>query len=165
MERNLKISLDEAKKLYQQGNEAVNTLLLQTFTKEELEKKKLPESWEELKKVKGFYSEKYSRVESTGSMPANTENKNIFRTKEQAEAAIALAQLSQLMYVWNEGWDAKNIEINSPSNPLVWIDGYFNICSVGLFSRFLTFKNRRIAEQFIACPEIKKLIEQAKPLL
>jgi hypothetical protein len=140
---------------------------LQAFAKElypELGKKKLPKSWEDLEKIKGCYVDRYSYVKHTDSdCFTNENNKKVFATKEQAEASIAMAKLSQLMKVYNDGWEAdwsnynqlkycigftrENLEIDN------WID----------YRQFLAFKDNQTAELFLQ--NFTELIEQAKPLL
>jgi hypothetical protein len=60
-----------------------------------LAKKELPKRWEELKKIKGYYTGASGFI-GFGTYNTDSQNENIFVTKEQAEASIALAQLSQL---------------------------------------------------------------------
>jgi hypothetical protein len=138
---------------------------LQAFAKElypELGKKELPESWGELGYIQGYYVAPSSYVSDYNNIAANS-NKNTFATKEQAEAAIAMAQLSQLMKVYNDGWEAdwnnynqlkycigftrENLEIDN------WID----------YRQFLAFKDQETAELFLE--NFRELIKQAKPLL
>jgi hypothetical protein len=158
------------KKLSKEAAELLLTISnneeLQAFAKElypELSKKQLPKSWEDLGKIKGCYVDRYSCVKHTGSdCFTNENNKNVFATKEQAEASIAMAQLSQLMKVYNDGWEAdwsnyeykycigftrENLEIDK------WLD----------FRHFLAFKDEETAELFLE--NLRQLIEQAKPLL
>ena len=138
---------------------------LQAFAKElypELSKKQLPKSWEELEYVQGYYVSPNSYVSNYDNIAANL-SKNTFATKEQAEAAIAMAQLSQLMKVYNDGWEAdwsyysqvkfcigftrENLEIDE------WHD----------YRQFLAFKDQETAVLFIE--NFTELINQAKPLL
>jgi hypothetical protein len=140
---------------------------LQAFAKElypELGKKQLPESWEELQEIEGYYLDSDSNVKDANTgCSTHKRNKNVFATQEQAEAAIAMAQLSQLMEVYNDEWEAdwsnynqlkycigftrENLEIDN------WID----------YRQFLAFKDQETAELFLE--NFRELIEQAKPLL
>ena len=156
------------KKLSKEAAELLLTISnneeLQAFAKKlypELSKKQLPKSWEELEYVQGYYVSPNSYVSNYDNIAANL-SKNTFATKEQAEAAIAMAQLSQLMKVYNDGWEAdwsnsehkycvgftsENLEIDN------WVD----------YRQFLAFKDKKTAELFIE--NFTELIEQAKPLL
>ena len=158
------------KKLSKEAAELLLTISnneeLQAFAKElypELGKKQLPKRWEDLPEIDGWYFDKYCHIDNVFSFTAKNTNKNTFATKEQAEAAIAMAQLSQLMKVYNDGWEAdwsdysqlkycigferENLEIDN------WID----------YRHFLAFKDEETAELFLE--NFTELIKQAKPLL
>lgn len=83
----------------EQRNELVKQLQEMEF------KKELPKSWEELETVSGFYiglsSETY-RLKNFN----NLTDKGTFKTEKQAKKALAMAQLSQLMAVYNDGWES-----------------------------------------------------------
>lgn len=124
-------------------------------------KKRLPKNWEELDRVHGYYIQSNSRVNQS-SVSATDENTNVFATKEQAEAAVAIAQLSQLMKVYNDGWNPD------------WNDDEFKYCiyfigndirkeSLQNSRIFLSFKDEEIRNLFFE--NFRELIEQAKPLL
>lgn len=124
-------------------------------------KKRLPKNWEELDRVQGYYIQSNSRVNQS-SVSATDENTNVFATKEQAEAAVAMAQLSQLMKVYNNGWKPD------------WNDDEFKYCiyfigndireeSLQNSRTFLSFKDEEIRNLFFE--NFRELIEQAKPLL
>ena len=157
------------KKLSKEAAELLLTISnneeLQAFAKElypELSKKQLPKSWEDLPEIDGWYFDSRCNIDNAISLSATKPNKDVFATKEQAEASIAMAQLSQLMKVYNDGWEAdwsnyeykycigftrENLEIDK------WLD----------FRHFLAFKDEETAELFLE--NLRQLIEQAKPLL
>lgn len=123
----------------------------------------LPKTWKELNKINGYFIDGSSRIEKLDtSINCEDVNKNVFATEEQAKAAIALAQLSQLMKVYNDGWvpdwkdgDWKfNIEIfeNTP-----------RLSQISRSSAFLVFKNKALTHLFLE--NFKDLITNAKPLL
>ena len=70
----------------------------------------LPKSWGELDNVSGYYVDKNSKVYNCIDHTTAADNRNIFPTKEEAEACLALAQLCQLRDRYNSGWkpDWKN---------------------------------------------------------
>jgi hypothetical protein len=124
-------------------------------------KKELPKSWEELDIVKGYNTTTYGDINST-TININYNIKNIFATKEQAEASIAMAQLSQLIKVYNDGWVPD------------WNDDEFKYCIYFIGNNigkenlrnsrtFLSFKDEEIRNLFLE--NFKELIEQAKPLI
>lgn len=65
--------------------------------------KELPKTWEELERIKGHYVTENSSIDSEEWITTHS-SKNLFATREQAEASLALAQLSQLREVYRQGW-------------------------------------------------------------
>jgi fructose-1,6-bisphosphatase len=126
-----------------------------------LTKKELPKSWEELGNIKGYYTE-INSVLSDGSGVTNIKNHNIFATKEQAEASIALAQLSQLLAVYNDGWVPDWSDNETKYHIRSLYDGV-EVYECFVVQHFLSFKTKEIATQFLA--NFKDLILTAKPLL
>ncbi len=125
--------------------------------------KTLPKIWEDLNKIDGYFvNSGTANVAGVIDVLAVSTNKNIFATEEQAKASIALAQLSQLMQVYNDGWvpDWKDGD---------WkyiIEGYedrFVIERRSSWISFLTFKTKELAETFLK--NFRDLITIAKPLL
>jgi hypothetical protein len=157
------------KKLSKEAAELLLTISnneeLQAFAKElypELSKKQLPKSWNELQEIEGYYVGINCNTFGFFGGDTDKDNRNIYATKEQAEASIAMAQLSQLMKVYNYGWEAdwtnseykycigftsENLEIDN------WID----------YRQFLALKDQETAVFFLE--NFRELIEQAKPLL
>ena len=158
--RNLKISKETANRWYNGNDTELKQLALQTFP--ELGEKELPKSWEELEGVSGYYIDDNSKIEFRRNHITHKSNRNIFSTKEQAEASIALAQLSQLMKVYNGDWVA-DWKSNKDKHVI-----YFNednlIKSINNYnSRFLSFKDEKTRDLFLE--NFRELIETAKPLL
>lgn len=83
----------------EQRNELVKQLQEMEFEKE------LPKSWEELKTIEGCYVKSDSSLKNTCNNPVVSIHKNVFKTEKQAKKALAMAQLSQLMAVYNDGWE------------------------------------------------------------
>ena len=157
------------KKLSKEAAELLLTISnneeLQAFAKElypELGKKELPKRWEELPEIEGWYFDNHSNIDNVIRLAATKTNKNVFATKEQAEAAIAMAQLSQLMKVYNDGWEADWSD-NKVKYGIFYDKGIAYVYKGNSVSCFLSFKDEEIAEIFFQ--NFKELIEQAKPLL
>ena len=94
MERNLKMTIEQAQKLYAE-QPSMRELLLTTFSEEELEGVVLKD-WSELGMITGYYIHNESEIHY--SIPFSTkENRNVFYLEKQAKSALAMAQLSQLM--------------------------------------------------------------------
>ena len=158
--RTLSIDLDTATRWYNSTDKELKALALETFP--ELGIKPLPKTWEELDEINGFFIDNSSSIDPSGECSTCEDNKNIFATKEQAEASLALAQLSQLLKVYRNNWvpyweDSKRKYcIYFESNLIVTT---FFIAS----NHFLSFQDEKTRNLFLE--NFRDLIEQAKPLL
>jgi len=167
------ISLDTARKMWKGlslnitigKKDSIRLFLLDNFTKEELEAKELPKSWEELKKIEGYYINTYSITTGQGFGTSTESSKNVFPTKELAEASLALAQLLQLRDVYNGDW---KVDLNNrPNEATYWIFNAYNSINTSYGStshnKVLSFKSEDLRDQF--AENFKSLIEIALPLL
>jgi len=64
----------------------------------------LPMSWEELGIIKGYYILSNSNIDNVSMTNAVDVNRNLFPSKKEAKAMLAMAQLCQLRDRWNGGW-------------------------------------------------------------
>jgi hypothetical protein len=96
--RKIKIGLETAQRWYGSSDEELKQLAVQTWP--EVAWVKLPERWEDLEKIEGCFVTSTSDVRYVSKWQYDSEEKNVFATKEQAEASLALAQLTQLAAVW-----------------------------------------------------------------
>ncbi len=139
-----------------------------TFEKIVFKKKEqsLPKTWEELEIIRGWYVEDCADITMLDPKDSRTDtghyNRNVFVSKEQAQAAVALAQLTQLREVYRQGWVPN------------WADGKEKYCIVFYrndfeknyytsYNRFLSFQSPEIRNEFLE--NFKDLIMRAKPLL
>jgi len=161
--KQVNLSLETAKQMYFSENQALKAFALENYRKEELEKKEFPKTWEELESVDGYYITAIADVKYTKTSQIGNKNKDIFKTEEQAKAAIAMAQLSQLMHVYNDGWISDWSDSNSKKYTIeifrecVYSNYYFET------KKFLAFKTSEIRDEFLK--NFKSLILEAKPLL
>ena len=122
----------------------------------------LPKTWEDLKYISGaFISTLNSNIKTINSAKTDSSAKNIFPTKELAEAVLALAQLLQLRDKYNgdnEGF------IFNKNNYCISVYNY-NIDKSWhtQIQRVLAFRTKELGEEFYN--NFKDLIEIAKPLL
>ena len=130
----------------------------------------LPKSWEELEFIDGFFVSSLSDIAKIGNNTTNDKNnKNVFPTKEEAEACLALAQLCQLRDRYNDGWkpDWENRAQNKfiiyihPDNEILFDKISANTHAIS--RHLLTFKTEEIRDKFLE--NFRDLIEVAKPLL
>ena len=160
--RNIELDINTAKEWYNSDNETLKELALQTFP--ELSKKQHPKRWEDCKPFRGAYILNYTSEIINVSIDKNIESqKFIFKTREQAEASLALAQLSILRDEYRQGW-LPDWENNTQlkhciilKNKKVKLDELYET------NCFLSFQTREIAQEFLN--NFKELIEQAKPLM
>lgn len=128
-------------------------------------KKQLPQSWEELEAFTGYFIGAGSTIEKCIlNLDRTLNNRNVFPTKELAEAALALAQLLQLRDYYNDGWKADW----RSGDEKHCIEIYSNDWSLSCWQRVnavLHFKTEELRDTFFNAPEIKELLEIAKPLL
>jgi hypothetical protein len=122
----------------------------------------LADSWEDIFFIQGYYVNDDSEVVSGAGKTTNDGNRNMFTTKKQALASLALAQLSQLRDIYRQGWEPD------------WSDSDVKWCVVDYKSKiyveptfhreyFLSFKDIKTADLFLE--NFRSLIEEAKPLM
>ncbi len=126
-------------------------------------KKKLPENFDILDTVSGWYADDQSDLIHIKNIGTYWDKSGkVFATKEQAEASLALAQLSQLRDVYRNGWkpDWTNYDskycIDFKDNKIKK-EIYYNT------SVFLSFQDEETQDLFLE--NFRDLIEQAKPLM
>lgn len=126
-------------------------------------KKALPKTWEELGNIKGYYLTGLCDVtEVLDSTPLN-KNRNIFATKELAEASIAMAQLSQLREVYRDGWKPNWGDESQLKYVIRFVDYLIDTNSFCGIVFFLSFQSPEIRDEFLN--NFRDLIEKAKPLM
>lgn len=123
----------------------------------------LPESWDDLKCIKGFYINDNSdfRMCATYTYPKES-LKNVWPTKELAQASLALSQLMQLRKVYVKGWIPDYLD--KRTKYYIRVDN--NIPTIFItysYTAPLSFPTEELAQRFLR--NFKDLIEEAKPLL
>ena len=126
----------------------------------------LPKRWEDLRYLRGAYTGSESQIYHTMDFQAKAvdESRNIFAKREQAEASIALAQLSQLREVYRRGWKPDWNAIEQEKFIIIYTHrGNFE-CSVAVnIPNFLSFQSPEIRDEFLE--NFRDLIKKAKPLM
>jgi len=158
--RNVKISLETAQRWYNGTDNELKELAAQTYP--EVAKKELPKSWEELGSIEGYYVSNLSNICDIKINKTKNIDKNTFATKEQAEASIAMAQLSQLIKVYNDGWEP-DWSIDNTKSVIEIINNEMQVGTCIKRVAFLAFKDISTAQLFRQ--NFRELIETAKPLL
>ena len=166
-ERNVKISLDKARKWYNQGGE-LKELALSAFTENEITTSILPNTWKEfcnmyaVKDDEWYISESSNIIRMSQGKRFTFYNCNILPSSQAAKAHLALMQLHQLRDCYRQGWvpdwkdDIIKYCIVLESNRCVI---YKNITTCN----FLSFQSMELAEKFLN--NFKNLIETAGDLI
>lgn len=127
--------------------------------------KELPTKWEELKIIKGFYVNSCD-IRNGGDLPTSFLNKNVFPTKSEAEACLALSQLCQLRDAYNgeplADW-CNWTNSNQKKYCIVIYKGEIYKDDCMNISKILSFKTEKLRDKFVE--NFRELIETAKPLL
>jgi hypothetical protein len=135
----------------EQRNELVKQLQEMEF------KKELPKSWEELEGLKGYWIDEDSVTRISDMESYSEKDLNVFKTEKQAKKALAMAQLSQLMAVYNDDWEPDwdstqdKYTINREGNNIIKTSWCFTYS-------FLAFKDELTRDAF--CANFEPLIRQ-----
>lgn len=124
--------------------------------------KGLPKTWEELEIVSGYYINSDSALDMCLNAEAIKHDRNIFATEKQAEACIALSQLSQLIQVYNDGWVADYTN-GEWKYQIIFFNNAIDVACVTKMQSFLTFRTEEIRNKFLE--NFRELINTAEPLL
>jgi hypothetical protein len=146
--RNVKISLETANRWFKSTDNELKELAVQTYP--EVAKKELPKSFNELALISGYYLNTNSEIsECEAEAPLLNEDHNIFATQNQAKSALAMAKLSQVMTVYNDGWVADWSDKNQCKFCIGFVGGSIEVSFIHLTKHFLTFKTKELAEEFL----------------
>ncbi len=125
--------------------------------------RELPKSWEDLKFINGFFICDLSKINKVRlNSLAIDSNKNVFPTKEEAEACVALAQLCQLRDRYNDGWKPDWTDTTEKYVIYFHADEIYSGDSYRA-QDVLYFKTEELRDKFLE--NFRDLIETAKPLL
>lgn len=124
---------------------------------------KLPRKWEDLKTLNGFFVDTDSDVLEHNTGRHADKDKNVFPTKEYAEAALALAQLLQLRQAWIGEWKPDWKNENEDKYCITRIGDKLEINCMCLAYIIHSFPTKEMANDFLT--NFKDLLETAKPLL
>ena len=157
--RQIELSLDTAKRWYEQGGE-YRDIALTAFKEHELISGRLPKTWDEYCAKHREEGDKIKASLNTAYMAINT---YIFSDYKQAQAHIAKMKLHLLRDEYRNGWkpDWKDSEhkkyVIQSSEGEYYVDDYYNI------STFLAFQDEKQAKEFLT--NFRELIEQPGDLI
>ena len=160
--RQIEISLDTARRLYEQGGEYRN-IALTAFKEHELIGDRLPKTWDEYCAKHGEVGDK---IKASLNTAYTTINKYTFSDYKQAQAHIALMKLHLLRDEYRQGWKPTWTD-KSTKYGVVWntlsekkklIVAWHSYAPL-----FLSFPTEEIAREFLS--NFRELIEQAGDLI
>ena len=156
--RQVELSLDTAKRLYEQGGE-YRDIALTAFKEHELIGDRLPKTWEEYCVKHGENSD---MIKASLDYAYTVINNYIFSDYKQAQAYIAMIKLHLLRDEYRQGWKP-NYNIRQDKYTIIYGYNWGITVVVNQTSRFLSFQSREIAEEFLT--NFRELIEQAGGLI
>ena len=155
--RTIEISLETAKRWYEQGGE-LKEMALGAFDAKELIDYRLPKTWEEYRKMKGDEGEKANAALSF----AYTSINGAFHDYHDAEKHIALMKLHLLRDEYRRGWLPDWKEQSIKHTILIDHDDIV-VGKSYVISCFLAFQTEELAEEFLN--NFRELIEEAGDLI
>ena len=170
--RQIELSLDTARRLYEQGGEYRN-IALTAFKEHELIGDRLPKTWEEfckqnkIKKNECYIGRFSETIKTDGEgTRAFDYDRNMLPNKQAVKQHLALMQLHQLRDCYRDGWlpdglsDVHGIEMYyDPSNGVIKV----RVIKCHIISKFLSFQTEERAKEFLT--NFRDLIEQAWDLI
>ena len=147
--RNVKVSLETAKRWYEQGGE-FKEMALSAFTEDELNP--IRNEWGGKfvgENIQGFYIGNDGEVYMEDSI-ANYSEKGTYKTEKQAKSALAYAQLTQLMALpeyngdWVPDWDS-----SSDKFIIIRVRNGIDTDYYSLSHHHISFKSAEIRDRFL----------------
>lgn len=134
------------------------------LTPEQLEKLsvKTTPKWEDFGIVSGYCLDLDGEIEFVDKTKSRLDNRNLFPTKEEAGACLALSQLCQWRDKYNEGWKP-DWNVATSKYVLYYRENNIVMAEPSFSQSVLAFKTEEIRDKFLE--DFKDLIHQAKPLL
>ena len=157
MKKTITLTVQQAKELYEKDNSFRGTILSE-FTDSELGIKKELKNYLDLK-ISGFYiGSNTSGVKSIDNLSPSYDAHNVFATKKQAESALAMAQLSQLMADLGDECDVDWGDDNQGKYVITREGMRVNTYRLYSSFSFLAFKTESVRDAFLEKHE--ELIKQ-----
>lgn len=114
------------------------------------EKKEYSKTWDDIKMLTGFFVGTNSKIYTHHNYDGCTHNRNLYATENQAKAALAEAQLSQLLKEIYEGEEWKPIwDGTAESYCITLFDGVIEVKTWSSNAMWIALPNKKLAEQFL----------------
>ena len=167
--RQIELSLDTAKRMYEQGGE-YRDIALTAFKEHELISDRLPKTWQEFcysndRKPNEAFISNGSEINCVTEQHERKyyQDRNLLPSKQAAEQHLAYMQLHQLRDTWREGWLPDWAEENQDKDVIVSSKDERWVAYCQSISRFLAFQDKKRANEFLT--NFRELIEQAGDLI
>ena len=156
--REIKITLETARRMYEQGGE-FREMALGAFTVNELIGGRLPKTWEEYCIMKGDEGEKINAALNFAYVSV----RKAFADYHDAEKHIAQMKLHLLRDEYRNGWKPDLTNIIEIKSCISNVKNELKVMNYSSVNSFLSFKSDDIAEEFIN--NFRELIEEAGDLI
>ena len=157
--RYIELSLDTAKRWYEQGGE-LRDLAIVAFGDKMLIGDRLPKTWDEYCIKHGEDGDKIKASLNTAYM---TINKHVFSDYKQAQTHIAMIKLHLLRDEYRNGWKPDWKDDSQMKYVIYNPEGEFTIGCYINSRRFLAFQDKKRANDFLT--NFRELIEEAGDLI
>ena len=157
--RQIELSLDTAKRWYEQGGE-LRDLAIVAFGDKMLIGDRLPKTWDEYCIKHGEVGDKIKASLNTAYM---TINRYVFSDCKQAQAHIAKMKLHLLRDEYRIGWVPEWGNIDESKFSIEMIENEFTVENYGITRHFLAFQDEKRANEFLT--NFRELIEEAGDLI
>lgn len=146
MEKQVKMTIEQAKDLFKSNPEFRNTIL-SVFTDDELGIVNFPKTFEDLNLIHGYWINEVSEIESTFIDDSCEWNTNLFPTKKHAKSALAFAQLSQLAARVNGDWIPDWDNSYEYKYLVQHVGGHLSVQYYETLVHHIAFKTKELAEK------------------
>ena len=157
--RQIELSLDTAKRWYEQGGE-LKDMALGAFSEQELIGDRLPKTWDEYCAKHGEVGDK---IKASLDSAYTTINRYAFSDYKQTQAHIAIIKLHLLRDEYRNGWKPDWKDDSQMKYVIYNPEGEFTIGCYINSRRFLAFQDKKRAKEFLT--NFRELIEQAGDLI
>lgn len=157
--RLIRLSLDTAKRLYEQGGE-YRDIALTAFKEHELICDRLPKTWDEYCAKHGEVGDK---IKASLDITYMTINKHVFSDYKQAQAHIALMKLHLLRDEYRQGWKPDWRNVDESKFVIEMVANELSINNYGITRYSLSFQDEKLADKFLT--NFRDLIEEAGDLI
>ena len=157
--RQIELSLDTAKRLYEQGGE-YRDIALTAFKEHELIGDRLPKTWDEYCAKHGEVGDRIKASLNTAYM---TINRYVFSDCKQAQAHIAKMKLHLLRDDYRNGWKPDWENAGELKYLILKFGNKLDVIEITTTVSFLAFQDERQANEFLT--NFRELIEEAGDLI